>query len=227
MTQSWLDVAFVHWAAAPADVAGLMPPGVRPDTFGGVTYVGLVAFRVRGATVGGLPGVPYLGTFPETNVRLYSVDARGRRGVVFLSMDASRLVPVGIARAAVGLPYFWSRMAIRPRGDVVTYASIRRWPGPRGAHSRFEVRIGERVDRPSDLELFLTARWGLHKPAPGGAAYIPNTHRPWPLHHATLLTCDQTLTAAASLPPPDAEPVSVLYSPGVRTAFGRPVPVRA
>jgi hypothetical protein len=62
-----------------------------PDVLCGVTYVGLVAFRMH--RVGWLwsPGVPYLGSFPETNVRLYSVDAHGRRGVVFRSMDAGRL----------------------------------------------------------------------------------------------------------------------------------------
>jgi uncharacterized protein YqjF (DUF2071 family) len=47
-----------------------------------------------------LPGVPYPGTFPETNVRLYSVDEHGRRGVLFRSLDASRLIPVTVARAA-------------------------------------------------------------------------------------------------------------------------------
>ena len=45
LTQSWLDLAFLHWAADPADVAPLLPAGTVPDTLDGVTYVGLVAFR--------------------------------------------------------------------------------------------------------------------------------------------------------------------------------------
>lgn len=77
LTQSWLDLAFLHWAADPADVAPLLPAGTRPDTLDGVTYVGLVAFRMHRVGWFRLPGVPYLGSFPETNVRLYSVDARG------------------------------------------------------------------------------------------------------------------------------------------------------
>lgn len=91
LTQEWLDLAFVHWAVDPSVVAGLLPDGTTPDVLDGVTYVGLVAFRMH--RVGWLwsPGVPYLGSFPETNVRLYSVDAHGRRGVVFRSMDAGRL----------------------------------------------------------------------------------------------------------------------------------------
>jgi uncharacterized protein YqjF (DUF2071 family) len=32
MNQDWRDLTFLHWAVDPADVAHLMPPGVRPDT---------------------------------------------------------------------------------------------------------------------------------------------------------------------------------------------------
>ncbi|NEE38317.1 DUF2071 domain-containing protein, partial [Streptomyces sp. SID7982] len=35
LTQSWLDLAFLHWAVDPADVAPLLPPGTVPDTFDG------------------------------------------------------------------------------------------------------------------------------------------------------------------------------------------------
>jgi uncharacterized protein YqjF (DUF2071 family) len=74
----------------------------------------------------GLPALPYLGSFPETNVRLYSVGPDGRRGVVFCTLDAARLVPALLGRAAVRLPYQWSGMRIRRRGDVISYASRRR-----------------------------------------------------------------------------------------------------
>jgi uncharacterized protein YqjF (DUF2071 family) len=222
LTQSWLDAAFLHWAADPADVAPLLPAGVVPDTLDGVTYVGLVAFRMHRIGWFRLPGIPYLGTFPETNVRLYSVDAHGRRGVVFRSLDASRLIPVIVARAAFRLPYVWSRMSIRHSGDTVTYTGTRRWPGPRGAHSRITVRIGERLEDPTGLEHFLTARWGMHNDSFGRSMYLPNTHPRWPLHRADLIECDEDLVAAAGLPKPVGPPVSVLYSPGIPVRFGRP-----
>lgn len=222
LTQSWLDLAFLHWAADPADVAPLLPPGTVPDTWDGLTYVGLVAFRMHRVGWFRLPGVPYLGSFPETNVRLYSVDAHGRRGVVFRSLDASRLIPVAVARSVFRLPYVWSRMSVRHDGETVTYTSTRRWPGPRGAHSRIAVRIGERIADPTPLEHFLTARWGLHSDFFGRPLYLPNTHPRWPLHRAELLDCDESLVAAAGLPAPAGPPVSVLYSPGVPVRFGRP-----
>ncbi|MFF5897836.1 YqjF family protein [Streptomyces argenteolus] len=223
MTQSWLDLAFLHWEADPADVAPLLPAGTVPDTLGGVSYVGLVAFRMHRVGGFGLPGVPYLGTFPETNVRLYSRDAHGRRGVVFRSLDASRLIPVAIARSVFRLPYVWSRMEIRREGDTFTYTSSRRLPGPRGARSRIVLRAGERLAAPTELEHFLTARWGLHSTFHGRTMYLPNAHPRWPLHRARLLECDENLVTAAGLPAPVGEPVSVLYSPGVAVRFGRPV----
>ncbi|MFZ4264403.1 YqjF family protein [Streptomyces arboris] len=221
LTQSWLDLAFLHWAVDPADVAPLLPAGTVPDTFDGVTYVGLVAFRMHRVGWLGLPGIPYLGTFPETNVRLYSVDERGRRGVVFRSLDASRLIPVLVARATVRLPYVWSRMGIERSGDILTYTSTRRWPGPRGARSRIVLRAGEAIAEPTPLEHFLTARWALHSSFFGRTtAYLPNAHPRWPLHRAELLECDENLVAAGGLPAPVGEPVSVLYSPGVPVRFG-------
>ncbi|MEV0321607.1 YqjF family protein [Streptomyces sp. NPDC050658] len=222
LTQSWLDLAFLHWAVDPADVAPLLPAGTVPDVHEGATYAGLVAFRMHRVGWFRLPGVPYLGTFPETNVRLYSVDAHGRRGVVFRSLDASRLIPVAVARGAFRLPYQWSRMRIRRDGDIVTYTSSRRWPGPRGAHSRISVRVGGRVEEPTEFEHFLTARWGMHNTFFGRPMYLPNVHPRWPLHRAELLDCDEDLVVAAGLPAPVGDPVSVLYSPGVPVRFGRP-----
>ncbi|MFF8726602.1 YqjF family protein [Streptomyces sp. NPDC015171] len=222
LTQSWLDLAFLHWVADPADVAPLLPAGTRPDTLDGVTYVGLVAFRMHRVGWFRLPGVPYLGSFPETNVRLYSVDAQGRRGVVFRSLDASRLIPVAVGRVAFRLPYVWSRMRIRKEGATVAYTSERRLPGPRGPRSDLAIRVGERIDAPTRLEHFLTARWGMHSAFFGRALYLPNTHPRWPLHRAELLRCDENLVAAAGLPAPAGAPASVLYSPGVPVRFTRP-----
>ncbi|WP_411102943.1 YqjF family protein [Streptomyces sp. cmx-4-9] len=222
LTQAWRDLAFLHWAVDPADVAPLLPSGTAPDTLDGVTYVGLVAFRMHRVGWLGLPGIPYLGSFPETNVRLYSVDGHGRRGVVFRSLDAARLIPVLVARSVFRLPYVWSRMSVHRDGRTVTYGSARRWPGPRGARSRISVRIGERIEEPTALEHFLTARWGMHSTFFGRSLYLPNAHPSWPLHRARLLDCDEDLIAAAGLSAPAAPAASVLYSPGVPVRFGPP-----
>jgi uncharacterized protein YqjF (DUF2071 family) len=222
LVQSWHDVTFLHWPVAPETVAPHLPRGTVPDTLDGVTYVGLIGFRmVRLGPLRG-PGLPYLGTFCETNVRLYSVDAQGRRAVVFLSLDAERLVPVLTAQALLRLPYKWSRMRLKKNGDVLSYTSTRRWPGPRGSASTMTVRIGAPITQPSAVENFVTARWGLHTRAWGRSLHLPNEHPRWPLHQAELLELNDDLVTAAGLPTPTGPPASILYSPGVPVTFGAP-----
>ncbi len=221
MNQRWQDLTFLHWAVDPAVVAHRMPPGVRPDILGGVTYVGLIPFRMVDAGLGRGPGVPWLGSFLETNVRLYSVDDTGRRGIVFLSLDADRAAVVVGARAAFGLPYRWARMRYRARGDVHSYDARLRGSGTQvGSHVM--VRAGER--RPStELDEFLSARWGLHVRRWGRTWYIPNRHDAWSVHDAEVLALDDGLMRAAGLPDLAARPPDhVAFSPGVRTDFGFP-----
>jgi uncharacterized protein YqjF (DUF2071 family) len=212
MRQNWGDVVFLHWPADPAAVAPLLPTGVTPDLLDGSTYVGLIALRM------GLVVPPYFG-FPEVNVRLYGVGPDGRRAVVFRSLDAARLVPVLGARATVRLPYQWSRMRVRRDADIVRYESRRRWPDH--PEVRLAVRTGDPVDRPSEFEEFVTARWGLHTRWYGGrTVYLPVEHPPWPLRRATLLDLSEDVIAAAGIPAPDGPPCSVLYSPGVAARLG-------
>jgi uncharacterized protein len=228
LSQLWRDLTFLHWAVDPASVAHLMPPGVRPDTLDGRTYVGLIPFRMVDAGLGRGPAVPWLGTFLETNVRLYSVDSTGRRGIVFLSLDADRAAVVLGARAALGLSYRWTRMRHRRDGDVHTYdARLRRLPR-RGARptSHVVVRAGA-VREPTELDLFLSARWGLHTRWWGRTLYVPNRHEAWPIHDAEVLALDDGLMASVGLPDLAARtPDHVGFSPGVRTEFGLPVDAR-
>jgi uncharacterized protein YqjF (DUF2071 family) len=221
LTQQWRELTFLHWPVDAGAVAPLLPPGTVPDLHDGTTWVGLVAFRMWRIGLGRTPGLPYLGTFPETNVRLYAVDAQGRRGVVFRSLEATRLLPVLVARSIFALPYMWSQMRLDHDGVDLTYTSRRRWP-ERGPQSYLRVRVGEPLDEPTPLEDFLTARWGLHVDWRGRTLYLPNTHPAWPLRRAELLEINDQLVRAAGLPGIDGPPVSVLYSPGVPVRFGPP-----
>jgi uncharacterized protein YqjF (DUF2071 family) len=220
MNQDWRDLTFLHWAVDPGEVAGRMPPGVRPDTLDGVTYVGLIPFRMVDAGVGRGPGVPWLGTFLETNVRLYSVDATGRRGIVFLSLDADRLAVVAGARATFGLPYRWARMRHGSAEGVHTYDA--RLRGRRQATSHVAVRVGARRES-TELDHFVSDRWGLHTRWWGRTLYVPNRHEAWPIHDAEVVALEDGLMASVGLGhlarrPPD----HVAFSPGVHTDFGLP-----
>jgi uncharacterized protein YqjF (DUF2071 family) len=223
LRQSWRDVFFVHWPYEPEAVAGLFPPGTRPDTLDGRTYVGVVGFTVPSTVVGGSVNI---GATYEVNVRLYSVDDQGRQGVVFLSMDVTRPDMVLGARSLPGLPYMWSYIEpIRTAPTVAGFAVQRRLPSRLSA--RVEVEVGEPLPEPTPLEVFVTARWGLHTRTFWGLTWVPIAHDFWPLHQAELRHADESLLTAAGVPAPSQGPVSVLWSPGLDAQIGRPVRVNS
>lgn len=218
-SQRWSDLTFVHWRVEPDRVAPLLPHGVRPDEFDGSTWVGLIPFLLDRATLLGSPPVPYFGSFVEINVRLYGVDAFGRRGVIFRSLEASRLAAVLAARAVFGLPYFWAATGMSQSDGLVRYRSRRHGEGPA---SHVVARPGERIEA-DPLADFLTARWGMFTARHGQTLFVPNEHPAWPVHAAELVTLsDELVTAAGLAGVADRAPDSVLFSPGVTTRFGAP-----
>ena len=137
------------------------------------------------------PAVPYLGTFPETNVRLYSVDAHGRRGVVFRSLDASRLIPVLMAPDRVPAAVRVVPDGRPPQGrhrrlhqhPALAGTARRAQPDRRteGRAHRGAHRAGTLPDRPLGHAQRLLRR---------DRAILPNAHPRWPLHRAELIECD-------------------------------------
>jgi uncharacterized protein len=227
MLQGWYDLTSIHWAFEPSVVQRLLPDGFTVDTLDGVAWVGLIPFDMRRIRLpfgrGGGMSAGRWSSFPETNVRTYIVDRGGRRGVWFCSLDITRLVPTLVARVAYGLPYCWARMTItHPEPNVVAYSSVRRWPGNAvGAHTSVAVRIGAALAEPTDLQLFLSARWALGSTFLGRRLWARVDHPEWPLHEASIEALDESLLRAAGLPAPTGEAV-VLWSPGVEVRIGRP-----
>lgn len=195
-----------------------MPAGVRPDEHDNTSWVGLIAFYLDRATVAGSPPIPYFGEFPEVNVRLYGVDERGRRGVVFLSLEASRLAAVLAARFAFSIPYFWSQTSLDEIDGAIHYAA-RRHLGQ--GQSQLVVRPSGAAVLDDPTADFLTARWGLFATRFGRTRFLPNSHAPWPLQSAELVALDDSLLTAAGVDVGGRMPDSVLYSEGVTTWFGR------
>lgn len=224
----WDDLAFVHWSYDPADVQALLPDGLQVDTFddgaGPRAWVSLVPFRMRRAGPSFLPPLPWISTFAETNVRTYVIDSVGNRAVWFLSLDAARLPIVAFARWTIGFPYVWSTMAIDRTGDRWTYETARRrWPRSPAASTRLVVDAGPIVE-PTDLDVFLTARWGTVAEWRGQLRHHPVDHPPWTLRAATIVELDDTAVIAAGLTAPSGEPL-VRVADAVDARFGRPVRV--
>ncbi|MEU9731746.1 DUF2071 domain-containing protein [Streptomyces sp. NPDC048002] len=218
--QYWRDLVFLHWEADPFEVARLLPPGTVPDLHHGRTYVGLVFFRMVDLAFGPGPPIPYLGTFNEVNVRLYSRDELGRRGVVFRSLDCDRLLPALGARAGFGLPYRWARISRHWYGQRLVYRTQERGRRRTGGHVWIDVSA--EVAEPGPLDRFLTNRWGLHGDGPRGTYYMGLTHPAWTFRRCDVLDWDASLLNSAGVAPLPPEPDSVLYAPGVEVRFGPP-----
>ncbi|WP_206426089.1 DUF2071 domain-containing protein [Nakamurella antarctica] len=219
-------MTFLHWRVDPSVVAPHMPAGCRPDVIDGSAWVGIIAFQMSQSSFFGSPNVPWLGNFPEVNVRLYSIDEHGRRGVVFASLEASHLIPVLVARAVFGLKYQWASMRIGQRDGKVAYRTSRH--GNPAASSHIIVRPGHDVAANAELasdpiSTFLTARWAFHERHLGRTIYCRNHHEPWPLQRAELVYLNDSLMAAAGFEGlADRAPESVLYASAITTVFAAP-----
>nr|WP_246331212.1 DUF2071 domain-containing protein [Saccharopolyspora hordei] len=195
--QVWRDVVFVHWPCDPAVLRPLLPRGTRPDVFAGSGWIGLVGLRMAVPTVLGVPTPGGLREFAEVNVRIYAVDERGRRGLVFPTLEASNRAFVRAARTVAGLPYRFADIESSRDGNELGYR-VRR--GDVGVELR--VRCGPRIAA-GEAERFVTARWRLMSTWYGLPLRIPVEHEPWALRAADLLSCvDDGLVTGFGLPAP-------------------------
>ncbi len=222
MRMDWRVLTYLHWPIEPSDLAQLLPDGLEPDTFDGAAWVGLVPFDMRDVRPPGLPrGIPWVGSFPETNIRTYVVGPDGGRGVYFHSLDITRSAAVAVARLGYQLPYEWSRMSITRQDRRFTYTSRRRTGGR--PSSRVVVAVGDRLahHERTKLDRFLTNRWSLYADGPAGLVRARVDHGPWPLHTATAVEVADEFAVVAGIDP-TGPPTHVRFSPGVDVAVGLP-----
>ena len=219
MKQQWRDLAYIHWEYEPEEVQALLPAGIEVDTFDGKAWVGLIPFSMRNISFLFIPPVPYFGSFPEVNVRTY-VKRNGVPGVWFFSLDVNRLIPAFFARATYFIPYCWGKASHKKTEAKLLTSVARRWPSK--SSSRIELSIGERIESPSELAHFLSARWGLFSQGFGGRLrYAPVDHEQWELYSASIDLLDDNLVTAAGLPAPRGQ-AHVMFSPGVSVRIGKP-----
>lgn len=229
MQMHWDQLTFLHWPMDPQVIQATLPPSLRVQTFEGTAWVSLVPFIMR-ITAPHTPVVPWIGRFPETNVRTYvtaadaedgSQEAIASEGIWFYSLDATRAAAVAFARAAYRLPYVWSSMSVARAHDTIAYRARRRTGGR--ATSDVVVRIGARYE-PAELtplDHFLSARWRLYSQVFGRPVAVLAEHAAWPLRRAELLRCDDQLIVADGLPAPVGDPI-VQFADTVSVRVGPP-----
>jgi uncharacterized protein YqjF (DUF2071 family) len=224
MDQDWHHVLFLHWPVPVAQLRPLVPAELDIDLFDGQAYVGLTPLTMTGVRPRGVPSLPVLSRFHETNVRTY-VHRRGRDpGVWFLSLDASNALAVVGAQGAFGLPYRYARIGFDnpggradgplAAGAVIDYRLRRRWPGPTPAHCtvRYAPQGPVAIAPVGSLEFFLMERYLLYTVWRGGLYRSRIHHAPWPLQVATVPALDETLVAATGLDRPRGMPPQAHYA---------------
>lgn len=220
-TQSWRDLAFVHWEIAPGALEPLLPDGLKVDLYKGRTYAGVVPFAMRAVRARWMPRRLGLDFF-ETNVRCY-VRCRGEPGIYFFSLDASSRLAVAVARLTWGLPYHHAGMSLERASGEIRAASTRRDSSAASLHLRYRVGRPLGPSEPGSLEHFLLERYVLFARKRGVLIRGQVHHQPYPAHAAELLEIDQTLLGAADLEP--GGPVAALhYAPGVDVEVFTPRP---
>ncbi len=223
--QGWRRVAFLHWAYDPDVVRPLIPDELDLDLADGSAWVSLTPFDVVGFRPPGLPALPGLSSFPETNLRTYVRGPDGRDGLWFLSLEVASAPTAAGARLAYGVPYELAQMEVEEvDGGAIRYRSARV-----GAEEvRHDLVIRPLAPLPpeerSPLDDWLTGRWRAFGLRAGILLEVPVAHEPWPLARGEVESLEETITSAAGLPPPSGQPL-VHTSPGVDVRLGPPRPV--
>jgi len=216
MRQNWHHLLFLHWEVDPEKLRALLPPGLELDLYEGKAYVGLTPFTMTGVRPVGVPPVPFVSNFHETNVRTY-VHAGGRDpGVWFLSLEASSTLAVVAARALTGLPYRRARIEMGfehgGAGDapVINYRLRRRWPtlSPAACSVRYAPRGPAAYAPLGSLEYFLVERYVVYSAARGRLYRGRVHHAPWPLQGADVFAWDETLLTADGVTRPHTPPLA-------------------
>ncbi|NUN48620.1 MAG: DUF2071 domain-containing protein [Candidatus Brocadiae bacterium] len=209
MTQSWLDLVFLHWRIPAVALRSRIPAPLEIDEHDGSAWIGVVPFRMEGIRLRALPPIPGTTAFLELNVRTY-VRHEGKPGVWFFSLDAGNAVMAAVARKWFGLPYHAAEMSMRGSGDGgFTFASRRVGAGGPAEFRAAWRPAGEAFQGKSGtLEHFLAERYCLYAPSPrGGLVRGEIHHGAWPLRPAEVDIAVNSMLAALELRvtgPPDA-----------------------
>jgi uncharacterized protein YqjF (DUF2071 family) len=178
-SQTWHDLAFLHWPVEPGSLAKRIPDGLTLEEFDGAAWVGVAPFRISRATLRGVPPLPWLSAFPETNVRTY-VRRDDRPGVWFFSLDADSHLGVLGGQWLFELPYVYAEIDVREKEGMVLY-ELRRRSGFRFSAS-YEATGAAQQSVPGSIEHFLTERYRLYARSAGGRLHYADIHHvPWPL----------------------------------------------
>lgn len=187
--QEWNNVIFLHWQVQEDELERLVPSNITVDTFGGNSWVSLVAFTMEKIKPGLLPPIAAISDFHEINVRTY-VTKNNKPGVYFLSIEAEKLLSVFIAKHLSGLPYT-KAVIKRSNDECQMYASM-------NIEKQFQFdisfKIGAEIDSPAALDRWLTERYCLYFDKSSHTFRYEIHHKPWKLFDVEIIKLETEYT---------------------------------
>ena len=204
MRQTWKNLTFLHWRYEAETVRPALPPQLTLDTFDGSAWIGLAPFVLAGVQPFGLPAMPWISQFPETNVRTYVLGPDGKPGVYFFTLEADRLIGVLAARAWYKLPYRWAAMRVTAGERLIEYHSRRHRMFGKGS-TDVAIEVDDKLNT-RDFDHFLTARFRLYTVHKSHLGFCEIDHDPWPLQEGRVIRLNEDLIANSSVPAPVGEP---------------------
>lgn len=187
ISAEWRDLVMLNYAVDPALLKPHVPAGTVLDSFGGRTYVSLVAFRfLRTKLFGALP-IPFHSDFAEVNLRFY-VRRNDRRGVVFIAEIVPKWAVAKVARVAFEENYVALPMRYRVDINGGTKTAEYEWQ-VKGAWCKIHARASAPAVRAEEgsLEQFITEHyWGYSAMRNGDSIEYQVSHVPWCISSSTL-----------------------------------------
>ena len=176
--QEWNDALFLHWKIKPEKLEAFIPAGLEIDLFEGAAWVSFVAFDMRSVRPRNVPAFAPVSDFHELNLRTY-VRYKGKQGVYFLSIEASKSLACFVAKTMSELPYRYAEMVRASNSFQVQNARS-------GSHFKLFFNKGNTVSEKQPLDLWLTERYALFQDAGVYLNSYEIHHPEWPLQEVAV-----------------------------------------
>jgi len=216
-----------NYEVDPALLSPLVPDGTELDSWNGLTYVSIVAFRFLGTRILGIP-IPLHQDFDEVNLRCYvrrDTHSERRRGVVFIREIVPRRAVAAVARLLYNEPYLAlpMRSVIQPGPRLAVSYSWRR----AGRWNTLAAQAPPPGTPPADgsLEQFISEHyWGYTRQRDGTTLEYQVTRPPWMVAPADTHRIDADLAGVYGRDFASAlrQPVSVFLADGSAVAVSSP-----
>ncbi len=204
--QEWNHTIFLHWKVEPQLLKARLPVQLELDLFEDQAWVSVVVFRMERIRPKRIPSFPPVSNFGEINIRTY-VKYKGKQGVHFLSIEASKRLSSFIARKVAELPYRYSKIKY---GKADCFSVNDEYQD----ELSFNFQIGESILQKSPLDIWLTERYALFQDARSGINAFDIHHVEWALYSASIDDFHFKYQRFSDLL--KGGPDQVHYSPGVQ-----------